>query len=286
MRVLPMLMLVLATVAYASEVQSLDGAKEEVKVQTGEFFSALQTSGSFTMMQAGGFEEELGDSNRPGAGGASASVTTAATSKKKVINPVLTAKPGSAGGAACAPYGTMKCEESKGGGLSPSKCPDDKININGKWWGLAANTGKGTCSDFQAEIALDRSTVTVTQSTAGKMTDKVLVAQKPFVGHPHDASKDVGVFGLKRVSCTGGGDGKDLNCETFKVAWCVKCPSRTGFKGFAGTAQHTYTKADGKEFVKHCIAPAFPLLLKGEIQSGFQCSGDDQKYAQFFIMTV
>merc|ERR1719217_1896908 len=70
----------LAALAAASEVEDLGTMPVESKAEpvevgesakagTGGFFSALQTSGSFTMMQAGGFEEEeeeedeLGEAN-------------------------------------------------------------------------------------------------------------------------------------------------------------------------------------------------------------------------------
>merc|ERR1711985_177782 len=65
------LLLIISAMAFSSEVEDLgapdvqtdvvdvgEGTKAAAKSGTGGFFSALMTSGSFMMMQAGAFEEE------------------------------------------------------------------------------------------------------------------------------------------------------------------------------------------------------------------------------------
>merc|ERR1712072_714294 len=86
--------------ALATEVENLAPSHVEelgATLKTGGFFSALQTSGSFTMMQAGGFEE-LGDSSSSYSSAATATTPQAAAVAAVVKNP-----------AQCAPQGALQC---------------------------------------------------------------------------------------------------------------------------------------------------------------------------------
>ena len=52
---------ILVATAFVVTAQEVAQIGEDATAQTGSFFSALMTTGSFTMMQSGSFEKELGE---------------------------------------------------------------------------------------------------------------------------------------------------------------------------------------------------------------------------------
>ena len=192
------------------------------------------------------------------------------------------------------------CSDVKGGALpcdkvkmtTRSRCPDDKIMVNKKYFQQNGVIGRGGCIGLTHRFSLHGiATTTWKFPILGK---KSLVITKAWVTHPHGASKPVGVFLFKRLvthTCTGENPAfctKGVTvADVHKVGYCVKCVEERKRKGktyykdfnvFPETWASAANSAHRKSFVNDCLPKA--IDKKGNIRRAFECTDpEDLKMA-------
>jgi len=248
------LFLVFAACAFATEgvddLSPLDAVGEEV----GGFFSALQTSGSFTMMQAGGFEEM----------GESTTTTTTPTNPAKCngsanVDGIVT--------------GTLDCAASVS-----AACPD---NLSMGCAVYCAQGGSTTSAQFiHAEGSGGKTVVPINLPTSSACNG---VISKLQVAHPHKAGQAIGVLALKRVKCSATAADGSTACSTFKRVVCFKAQKHSGGTKnmFASIKEHEATTAEKHAFAAFVKANAWdnPGTANAQMKSAWVCTGDDKKIA-------
>merc|ERR1719498_332011 len=319
-KILPFLgalgLLCLACTSADEKVESL--ASEElgaaVETKTGGFFSALMTSGSFMMMQAGAFEEE-----------------EEATSKETVMElgeEVAKGEPAEESSTTqmdwsqCQSEGGTKncavCEDSNGGlkcshasGDSISDCKDDAIGINKKAWKPVtidplSGGWRGECGSFRDTEVMKGVTIinnvvhdSIYPDSESGGRDHIIIASKQYAGHPHMLNGNVGAIIFKRVvSHTRASDQKSV-ADVYKVGYCIKCPQITGsqtrgsihagycrnganecsvFSNIHATKTQEYERVN---FVTWCAAAAFDK--SGGLKPSYTCSESEAKPVQGLI---
>jgi len=314
----------------ATEVENLAPSHVEelgATLKTGGFFSALQTSGSFTMMQAGGFEElgeaptqedikartqskigtqskidamkaeitslqaRIQDEEKTMMLGEASSLTTASSQHRR--------RAGSDGAAACKPEGTLDCDVAKAktsAGTAHSSCKDSDLPKTLKYWKQGGD-GTTRCSTFTEGNHGEKRTTLSTHLFGGQLNGANIetVLTKPFVSSVFKADKDVGVFGFKRVVCSSTTNSatntKTSSCANFKTSYCVNCaPSgESRRRGWAATGWKA-DKSNYDKFLNNCVkgttAATQAFNSDGSLKDKYKCSTTDQKFADYFIMTV
>merc|ERR1712166_379013 len=159
--------------------------------------------------------------------------------------------------------GALDCDSPKfkrSSGNMATDCPDHLMGYTQKYFRQNGVNGFPTCQPFDDNTSISSATLTTNQFP-GHTGPNRWVISKAFVQHPPKAFRTVGVFGFKRVVCTGNG------CKVHKQAACVDCNECTGTSGpnrrrnkpFDGLSRGTgLTPAeDAKAFIKNCVSQAF-----------------------------
>jgi len=280
--------------AFATEVEDLAPAIEDLGEETGGYFSALETSGSFTMMQAGGFEKketELGEDDE-----ALSKRREALAAKLKDFDPrqasgstverflkLLSAEEEDLGQAAVNTTNTAACSgtnqggqttgsldcSANVGGIAGSECPD---NLSmGKFWRPDVASGKSYCTELISKGALKGKVYIAPKNIVARLQG---VITKAKVHHPHLTSRRTGVIALKRLKCTGN------TCDVFKTVVCAKCDQDI----FAQTKSNAVTDVELQAWATCIKEKAWDNAgtSTAQLKPGYRCDAPDQAIADMW----
>jgi len=118
------------------------------------------------------------------------------------------------------------------------QCKDSDWTKTLMFWKPDSKEGNCVCRQFDGSDPMSTTMVAATatkedfdksglniklQTISGKSLSKVML--KAFTLHPHKASQNVGLFGLKRTVCFEPMEpSADTTCSTYKVGQCLNCP--------------------------------------------------------------
>merc|ERR1711935_595583 len=103
---------------------------------------------------------------------------------------------------------------------------------------------------------------------------------------PKMVDEGVAVYGFKRLACTGSNtQGSTAQCATYKKSYCVKVPK--GDLKKANLIRQGENKglriSDWEDWLKQAKKH---VSSNGEIDSGYECTGNNMQQAQIAIMAA
>jgi hypothetical protein len=309
-----------ADVDVASPLDAAAEVGEAVKEKTGGFFSALMTSGSFMMMQAGAFEEEeetkqtieLGESYDAGTSSFDFSqcISEGGTKNCALCSDQTEQKDNN--GNIIRAAGALRCDlvanQNFANGKASSDCRDSEVYKNGLFiHGTDTYKGLGSCQEWKisnqgAHILVSRDVTLIDREFPGFATSgnkQAIVITKMRVGHPHMASKSVGIAVFKRVvmhrcqknaGCPSGASKGASVGDSVKIGYCVNCDMSklTGQELKALGVSETWTPfshtkgfatdTEKNNFLNKCFKHAFNS--DGSVKDRWACTGQDMILAQ------
>lgn len=172
--------------------------------------------------------------------------------------------------AQCGPSGSLAC------GVAATNCKDDDIWKTGRFAAVSTKDGKLNSHCGQVK------TLGADQTVHRAEDNKLVVITKSVALHPDDANKNVGVYGIKRVTCQKAGKRPNTylsTCTNFKFGECVKCQTDQ----FASRSQRKATDTEIANFMS-CVKEAYNR--KGNLKDAYKCPTEDRQKAEAVLLIM